>query len=396
MHSVRIVLGVMVAVLLTGVTEAANQVYTFSSQHYDITTDVHRDLAKHIARHMDVVYEDFARRFSGFKGRGTDRQPLHVYQTADSYLRFIASHGLNGQGSGGMFFVQKTGSALATFVEGRDRNRMYRTLRHEGFHQFAWSRLGPALPLWANEGMAEYFGEALITSKGMKSGYVPPDRLAKLKKYIASGRHIPLATLMNISSAEWANRLRSDQDTTQYDQVWSLVHFLLNSDARFRKAFGLYLEMLGRGEAAPRAYAKAFGSPDYQLVERAWLKHVEGMQPSPEKVAEQRLSFLAGGLSFLREKGTEPNTLLKLKTELQAVRFRLRKPIGFGMVIELTSEDDTMFEAPRAPGRITLEMLPPRIPSLPPQLRVRGLSVIVKLSWFTDSSGRAVPQVIYE
>ena len=45
---------------------------------------------------------------------------------------------------------------------------MWHVAQHEGFHQFAWSRFAEDLPVWVNEGMAEFFGESVIVGDTLR------------------------------------------------------------------------------------------------------------------------------------------------------------------------------------------------------------------------------------
>ena len=50
----------------------------------------------------------------------------------------------------------------------------WHTVQHEGFHQFAHAVIGGDIPTWLNEGLAEYFGEALFTGGRVRPRRGPP------------------------------------------------------------------------------------------------------------------------------------------------------------------------------------------------------------------------------
>lgn len=381
----------------------------FESRHYKITTDADAALARQIAAHMDAVYAEYSRRFSDFRAGAVAKYPLHVYARRDDYLSFLRSHGINGAGSGGMFFRTGAGfSALATFLEDQSDDRLYHTLRHEGFHQFAANKIGGDLPVWCNEGLAEYFGEAVMIRTGPKAdqqnlrcGQVPVTKLATLQALVKAEEHLPFDKLIGMSHAEWGNRVKTGAAGMQYDQSWSIVHFLVSGDAKYQRPFINYLMLVSKGTASREAFARSFGASDTRAFENAWKKWLLAAEPNPEKTAAMRLAFIGRGVQFMREKGSEKPfaTLAQIRAELQRVQFRTTIALGEDATLEIRAKDDENFQPP--------DSLNPKSPSalvetpndneaIPPDLAVTGLRLVVKLVWSTDSEGKLTHRVIYE
>ena len=140
------------AYLLTAVLccEArAGKLYQFMSRgrRYQITTDVDRKLAKQIANHMDRVYAEYDRRLSDFHARDSRAMPLYILSTRKGYMKIMRENfGINASNTSGMFFVNERGPMLSAWVQGQSRARLFETLRHEGFHQFADSVIGGDMP----------------------------------------------------------------------------------------------------------------------------------------------------------------------------------------------------------------------------------------------------------
>jgi len=72
-------------------------------------------------------------------------------------------------------------------------------VQHEGFQQFIHAAGGGHIPIWINEGLAEYFGEALFTGDGYVVGLIPPQRLARGKQRIQQGQFKSLRKMMLMS-----------------------------------------------------------------------------------------------------------------------------------------------------------------------------------------------------
>ncbi|MCC7407705.1 MAG: hypothetical protein IT442_06510, partial [Phycisphaeraceae bacterium] len=122
------------------------------SNYYQIFTNLPPDEAQIYATHMDQVFAAYERRFNAFEERSTGPMPLYLFRSRQDYQAFLKLQQIDGENSGGMFFVCPTGRGLATFVGDQPRAKVFATLQHEGFHQFADKYIGPNLPIWINEG----------------------------------------------------------------------------------------------------------------------------------------------------------------------------------------------------------------------------------------------------
>ena len=69
--------------------------------------------------------------------------------------------------------------------------RTWHTVQHEGFHQFAHVVIRGDLPIWVNEGLAEYFGEAVFTGDGFVSGVIPPTAMTGIRRLPATRASAP-------------------------------------------------------------------------------------------------------------------------------------------------------------------------------------------------------------
>lgn len=407
MKANRLMFFVGMLAALSGAALGAGPQYNFDSRAYHIITNVDRALSKEIGEHMDAVYAEYDRRFSQFSPKAAQKHDLYVFQTQQQYMGFLASHGIDATGSGGMFFVAPDGSGLCTFVEGQSFERMYHTLQHEGFHQFAYARIGASMPAWTNEGIAEYFGEAIMVNHHLMSGQVPPDRLARIRQFIKANRHIAFSELLNMSQAAWNNNVVNGEGSFQYDESWSIVHFLVHGDPRYRAAFNRYLTLVANGASSREALSKAFGTEDYTNFEAAWRKFIVALEPNPEKTAAQRLEFLAYGIRAMQEAGRPIESLDQIKSTLQAAKFRIVEPLGHGMTVVQSATDAENFEAPEPdpnplarPGMkqraATLELEKPAAPNLPPGAVVKGLKLTVRLIWQCDTDGALMSRIVYE
>jgi hypothetical protein len=201
---------------------------------------------------MARLGEDLRRRTRelGFTGRIERRLPFYLYARHADY---VAAG--NPKESIGTFDGERL-LAAATDARG---SATWNVVQHEAFHQFAAATTGSALPAWLNEGLGEYFGEALFTGDAYVAGMVPAWRLARVRESIRDGRFSPLAGFTRLSQEDW----NSDLKLERYDQAWSIVHFFLHGDGgELRPRLVRYVRALAEGKL-PDGFADA-------ELERRW------------------------------------------------------------------------------------------------------------------------------
>ena len=237
--------------------------WTFNSRFYAVTTDLtDRKLAQDIARHMDAVYAEYSARMAGFRPnpyaavKPDERMPLYVMNTYEDYLGLVEGFGFSAANSGGVFFRSPRGSGLATWVKGQSRLKMYYVLQHEGFHQFADARIASNLPQWVNEGLAEYFGDALMVKGRLQPGKLDRERLERMKRAVDAGAVLSFKELMTMSGQDWMERVTSGDKAASlmYDMAWSVCYSLVHGGPKYRAALEQYLALLNRGTQPREAF----------------------------------------------------------------------------------------------------------------------------------------------
>ncbi|MEM1166089.1 MAG: DUF1570 domain-containing protein [Planctomycetota bacterium] len=398
-------IGAFAIIALPATTVSAHQapaLQSYSSRHYQIETDLPRERASRFADHMDRVFDEFERLFDDFELKHPTRPRLYLLSTEDAYLRTLATKGINGRGSGGMYFRRANESGVVTWIEGRPADRVHHVLQHEAFHQFAYHYLGGGLPAWANEGIAEYFGNALLVGGEFQTNVFSASNLATIRGAIQTNQSLPFEDLFYAEREEW-NRVVTSRDPRAglaYLQSWSMVHFLVNAEGgTYQDAFMTFVRAAGNGMAPKQAAAKAFGSDDLLPFERAWREYVlNEQQPDPTSTNMERLRFLASGLEELHGLGIHPMSIYELQAQLIEIRFAWTRANLHTVTLPPLRADDQMLYTP-AEAQITrgrrsqpaprFEIIPaPRTKgSPPPALRLVGTPVPMTGTWTATGDG---------
>ena len=370
----------------------------YSSRYYTIYSDLPRGEVAGFGRHMDAVFQQYSRRFRSFGARDGRPMPLYLFRTRDRYAQFLDGYGIDASGSGGMFFIRRDIEGLATYTEGRTRSSTFEVLQHEGFHQFAHAYIGPDLPLWVNEGLAEYFADGILIRNKMSLGMANDRRVMTVQAAIRQRRAIDFDLLLEIQPEQWKRNMVDDPELggLQYDQSWSLVHFLIHGDGgKYRTAFEQYLLLVNQGQASRGAFRLAFGADNTVAFRRRWTRYLLTLKPDPLTTAVSNMEFLAEGLKTLKQHNIPlPNNLDDLRSVLQKVQFRSIRT-HHNLSIENDAMDESLYQYRAVNGaNLPFELLEAEADSLLPRIVATGLNPQPILIWLRQGN-ELIPDVTY-
>jgi len=382
---------------------AASGLDVLQTRHYLIATDLKRQEALYFARYMDFMFGEYEKRFAraGHAARSGDHDDeptvLYLISTKKRYQEFLRHFGINAGGSTGMFFVRPEIRGLAAYTHGRPVSATIRTLMHEGFHQFAWSHIGHRLPIWVNEGIAQYFEDGIIVDRRLMLDFNNSRRIATVKHAIEKDTLVDFRTMLEMSSEQWIERLNHDsaRASVMYAQAWSMTFFLINGDeGRYRTAFNRYLHLIAAGGDADEAFVEAFGTRNVDAFERRWRDFARDHEPGPVHTTLDRMQFLGVALRYLHEQGqAPPKTIHELRQRLERMRFYATFTRE-GVEVSYKSSDPELYQFPIARGRSRVfQILESESRSLPPRVRAAGLRPQPELFWYRDQQGELVQDV---
>lgn len=216
---------------------------------YVLYTDLSEDEAKAALDRLTAMGEMYRRFATGLAGEERGRMPVYLYRRFEDYRRSLGGDERPNAGCYDGLVLRAVLDAETFSLPG-----VWRVIQHEGWHQFSHRILqrSAPLPLWLEEGLAEYFGAAVWKDGALQPGYVDagayvqrdktivfqPGRLQRVQARIQTGQFRPLETLATMKLDGWLQQTNA----LNHDQVWSFVHFLLHADdGQRRKALQSYL-----------------------------------------------------------------------------------------------------------------------------------------------------------
>lgn len=242
---------------------------------YALYTDSGDDaLAARLDRVAAHLGDAYAERYGCRPEAGDEpREVVVLYDDEADYRRLQnRSPELLGLRAGG-----HTGSGLVLlYVGGRAPWEVSATLIHELVHTLNRRSLGPALPSWLDEGLADDLASSEVGDDGrIVPGTLGGERrreenrftmrggvaaLWQLRDEVRAGSLVHVRELLHL---DWDDFVRSDRAGLNYATSAFWVRFLLDGeDGRYAAAFRDYLRAVARGEpTAPEALRQRLGLP---------------------------------------------------------------------------------------------------------------------------------------
>ena len=125
------------------------------------------------------------------------------------------------------------------------------------FHEYVHLHLQesvPGVPVWLNEGLAEFYGSLQFSNSEAVIGATLPYYMRLLRNQ----EMLPLETLLSIDTR---SPHYNEQDKTGifYGESWALVHYLMLGGSGRQEQFKRFLNLAGRGENVAKALENSFG-----------------------------------------------------------------------------------------------------------------------------------------
>jgi tetratricopeptide (TPR) repeat protein len=140
------------------------------------------------------------------------------------------------------------------------------------FHEYSHlviSNVAPMIPVWLNEGIAEYYSSFRLESNGRKVtiGWPIESHLLRLQDAV----WLPIKDLI-ATTHDSPHYNESSQRSVFYPEAWALVHMLLHGEPNRRPALAAYARDVSLGIEPAKAWAQQFGSADLLSDVRRYLR----------------------------------------------------------------------------------------------------------------------------
>jgi tetratricopeptide (TPR) repeat protein len=165
----------------------------------------------------------------------------------------------------GVFLSDRDGNHI--LIAGSSKG-VARVVYHELTHYFLRNTVSSQVPLWFNEGLAEFYSTFSASKDTVAVGLPVAEHLAWLHQQPL----IPLKELFSIThdSKEYHE---GNRQGVFYAESWALVHYLMIGNPARRDQLGTYVGLVASGKSIDDAFHAAFHT-SYDDLERELRKYV--------------------------------------------------------------------------------------------------------------------------
>jgi len=226
------------------------------SPNFTVVTNGNEKQARRVVGHFEQIRQVFKVAFPNLKVDTSS--PILILAAKDERTFDALSPEAwkkRGQLRRSGFFLRGPEKNLVLLRLDVETDELYHAVFHEYTHLLMHQSIS-SLPLWIDEGLAEFYANTRILDKEVNLGYPSADHV----RYLRENRMIPLATLFSVDhSSPYYNE--ENKGSVFYSQSWALVHYLMMEGSKQGKnPLAAYLSLLDQGLEPEAAGTRAFGN----------------------------------------------------------------------------------------------------------------------------------------
>ncbi len=270
------------------------------TDNFAVLTDGSPRRAEAVASNLEALHSVLAN--IAARERKGPKTLVYAFERAKTFERYSP---YQDAGSVAGFF---TNSLLRNYISiDLSKDQRGSTVYHELLHEFAATNF-PGVPLWFNEGLAEYYSTFTVAGSTAEVGRVVGQHI----RWLRMNDLLPVRMLFDVrtDSPAYNEGMRRG---IFYAQSWAAVHYLLSSNERAAQLRG-FLSGLDRGESAEVAFGAAFDI-NFEQFDKELVRYVDG-----RSFQFSKLSIDAADLELKTRRMSRIEALSRLGELLVAVR----------------------------------------------------------------------------
>ncbi len=263
------VLSILAATLCSQAFAAPEQWVEVSSQHFTVITDSNDKQGRHVLDQLERMRWMFHALFP--KANVDPALPIMVIATKNEKgfqslepTAYLAKGQLH---LAGYFLRTPDKNYILLRLDAQDQHP-FSTIYHEYTH-LQFSDAGEWLPLWLNEGFAEFFQSTEIRNKDALVGVPSFDDI----QYLQLHRLMPIDTLLKVDNNSPYYH-EEEKGSVFYAESWALTHYLEVTDHEKQlHQINVYLSLVHQHEDPVAAGEKAFG--DLKKLQSSLQRYIQ-------------------------------------------------------------------------------------------------------------------------
>jgi len=253
--------------------------YDKETAHFMIKTDINQDKCDLYGGQLETMYKYYCEVLDIKENKNAPprKKKVYVFNTEEGYQTY-AEFSTQDRAEYTLGYYHPHYQELLVFERPTKEAQVIKVLYHEGFHMTIDAVL-PKIPIWLNEGFAEYFFGTELTLQGKawqiaKKGQMT-ERIDSLQYGMQSGGAVSFETIMNESREEYYS-----EAYIRYGQGWSLVHFFLHyKQGVYKNVLMDYIKALKKGRSQFQVYEDVFKKQDVAKMQKEWVNYIQSLKP---------------------------------------------------------------------------------------------------------------------
>jgi tetratricopeptide (TPR) repeat protein len=232
---------------------------TIYSNAGDSTT---RDVAASLTRMRDALAH-----FTRLAVRSPLPTKVYVFANDRSFMPYCEALRGRCDRTAGLYL----GTRDANYVMIQGGSEIDRVVYHELVHYFVRNTASKSLPLWFNEGLAEFYSTFVARGETIDLG-------RPIQEHVLALRNEPLIPLVELLAVTPSSKLYNEgsRQGMFYAESWALVHYLMLGSPQRQGQLGTFLSLLGAGKPVDEAFQAAFNAK-YEEMENELRRYVRGL-----------------------------------------------------------------------------------------------------------------------
>src|SRR5665213_1127757 len=222
------------------------------SPHFTVISNGSENQARQAALGFEQIHAIFSSMIPGLRTDASAETVVLAARDQNTFLDLLPSGKKWARNLGGLFMKgwEKDYVVIRLDIPDENRNVVYHEYVHKLLH-LNFTRL----PVWLDEGLAEFYGNTWMRADGIYVG-APSPRLAELRSHTM----YPLETILAVGHAS-PYYLDADKAGMFYAESWGLTHSLMFGPGMEQGIkMNVYLFSLQKGMENNKAFEQAFGN----------------------------------------------------------------------------------------------------------------------------------------
>lgn len=250
-----ILLLILVACLNLTARASSDAWLEVESPHFTVVTNANEKSARHLLDQFERMRWIFLKLTP--KSNGDSEEPIWIVaaknQKSFDALLPASRKGKNQLQLAGMFMRGEERNYVLLRLDA-EQEHPYATIYHEYTHM-QFRKIEDWMPLWLNEGLAQFYQNTLIHDKNVEIGQPSVNDIMFLRENAL----IPIATLLRVDrNSPYYHE--ENKGNIFYAESWALTHYLMINDIDMKtNRIKNYLLLIAQGNDPLKAAADAFG-----------------------------------------------------------------------------------------------------------------------------------------